>query len=101
MGLDRYCARRYADNKWKLHDYFKKQGGRNNVARARRNPPSRLTLETWNQLIDVFLNQKWQDGSNKNSDNRKKQRFSSFHGTRSYINTRFKKVNFVSFATFF
>ncbi|KAL4579492.1 hypothetical protein LXL04_015641 [Taraxacum kok-saghyz] len=93
-GINRYCGRRYLNRKSKLHDHFKTQGGPDDVDRARRNPPPSLRPVDWNKLIDdVFLDSNWQDRSMQNSNNRKNQPFFSFHGTQSYVNARFKKMN--------
>ena len=101
-GIDRYCGRRYSDRKSKLHEHFNKQGGPNNVDRARRNPPPSLNLVDWNKLIDdVFMDSKWQDRSKKNSKNRKNYPFPSYHGTQSYVNARFKKVKIHDYCYFY
>ncbi|KAL8258720.1 hypothetical protein R6Q59_026673 [Mikania micrantha] len=59
------------------------------VEKARTKPPEELDQQAWEQLINqLFLNPDFRKRSEKNKLNRSKQRYTSFHGSKSYAQRR-------------
>ncbi|KAL8242923.1 hypothetical protein R6Q59_013225 [Mikania micrantha] len=85
LGIQANCANRYKDRKTKLKKHFDKEGGYDNTARAKQNPPKGMTPEEWVQIIDgLFTTSTYKNRSLKNTANRSKQLYGSYHGTQSY-----------------
>ncbi|KAL8267227.1 hypothetical protein R6Q59_004571 [Mikania micrantha] len=66
--------------------------GYEDVGKARTKPPEELDQQAWEQLINqLFLNPDFRKRSEKNKLNRSKQRYTSFHGSKSYAQRRHMK----------
>ncbi|KAL8224414.1 hypothetical protein R6Q57_019889 [Mikania cordata] len=76
LGIQADYANRYKDRKTKLKKHFDKEGGYDNTARAKQNPPKGMDPEEWVQ----------------NTANRSKQLYGSYHGTQSYAQRRYDEV---------
>ncbi|KAL8209126.1 hypothetical protein R6Q57_008538 [Mikania cordata] len=90
IGIQSDCANRYKDRKTKLKKHFDKEGGYDNTARAKQNPPKGMDLEEWVQIIDgLFTTSSYKNRSLKNTANRSKQLHGSYHGTQSNAQRRY------------
>ncbi|KAL8239041.1 hypothetical protein R6Q59_015608 [Mikania micrantha] len=59
------------------------------VEKARTKPPEEVDQQAWEQLINqLFLNPDFRKRSEKNKLNKSKQRYTSFHGSKSYAQRR-------------
>ncbi|KAD2804950.1 hypothetical protein E3N88_38327 [Mikania micrantha] len=93
LGIQADCANRYKDRKTKLKKHFDKVGGYDNTERAKQNPPRGMGPEEWVQLIDgLFTTSTYKNRSMKNTANRSKQLYGSYHGTQSYAQRRYDEV---------
>ncbi|KAL8225803.1 hypothetical protein R6Q57_018360 [Mikania cordata] len=87
------CANRYKDRKTKLKKHLDKEGGYDNAARAKQSPPKGMDPEEWVQVIDgLFTTSTYKNRSLKNTANRSKQLYGSYHGTQSYAQRRYDEV---------
>ncbi|MFS7957076.1 hypothetical protein Hanom_Chr07g00662181 [Helianthus anomalus] len=87
------CQSRYSSRKNKLHDHFKAVGGVKDVDRAKSCPPKNYDSRKWVDLIDIlFTDLDYIRRSNANTENRKKQRYPSYHGSQSYAQRRYIEV---------
>ncbi|KAL8214609.1 hypothetical protein R6Q57_004058 [Mikania cordata] len=59
LGIQSDCANRYKDRKTKLKKHFDKEGGYDNTARAKQNPPKGMDPEEWVQIIDAVWKLSW------------------------------------------
>ncbi|KAD5317344.1 hypothetical protein E3N88_17290 [Mikania micrantha] len=93
LGIQADCANRYKDRKTKLKKHFDKEGGYENTERAKQNPPKGMGPEEWVQIIDgLFTTSTYKNRSLKNTTNRSKQLYGSYHGTQSYAQRRYDEV---------
>ncbi|KAL8229864.1 hypothetical protein R6Q57_014764 [Mikania cordata] len=93
LGIQSDCGNRYKDLKTKLKKHFDKEGGYDNTARAKQNPPKGMDSEEWVQIIDgLFTTSTYKNRSLKNTTNRSKQLYGSYHGTQSYDQRRYDEV---------
>ncbi|KAD3336626.1 hypothetical protein R6Q59_028268 [Mikania micrantha] len=93
LGIQADCVNRYKDRKTKLKKHFDKVGGYDNTERAKQNPPKGMGPEEWVQLIDgLFTTSTYKNRSMKNTANRSKQLYGSYHGTQSYAQRRYDEV---------
>ncbi|KAI3678893.1 hypothetical protein L6452_38197 [Arctium lappa] len=53
--VDRFCTRKYKDQKKKLKQHFRAVGGYEDVENAKKHPPTHISSENWNKTIDYFL----------------------------------------------
>ncbi|KAL8200502.1 hypothetical protein R6Q57_011841 [Mikania cordata] len=94
LGIQADCANRYKDWKTKLKKHFDKEGGYDSIARAKQNPPKGVDPEEWVQVIDgLFTTSTYKNKSLKNTTNRSKQLYGSYHGTQSYAQRRYDEEN--------
>lgn len=97
MGIDSECKERWKDRKSTMKKHFDKHGGYDDLESARANPHDSHTPEAWNKLIDeLFMDPVFRARSAQNSENRGKQRYPSTGGSRSYAQTRYKNVRFMT-----
>ncbi|KAL8214531.1 hypothetical protein R6Q57_003980 [Mikania cordata] len=93
LGIQFDRANRYKDLKTKLKKHFDKEGGYDNTARAKQNPPKGMDPEEWVQIIDgLFTTSSYKNRSLKNTANRSKQLYQSYHRTQSYAQRRYDEV---------
>ncbi|KAL8251367.1 hypothetical protein R6Q59_035060 [Mikania micrantha] len=89
LGIHTECQRAYKDRKQELKKHFDTVGGYNDVEKERTKPLDELDHQAWEQLINqLFLNPDFRKRSKKNKLNRSKQRYTSFHGSKSYAQRR-------------
>ncbi|KAL8241772.1 hypothetical protein R6Q59_012074 [Mikania micrantha] len=89
LGIHAECQRAYKDRKQEFKKHFDSVGGYEDVEKARTKPPEELDRHAWEQLINqLFLNPDFRKRSEKNKLNRSKQRYTSFHGSKSYAQRR-------------
>ncbi|KAI3712093.1 hypothetical protein L1987_70642 [Smallanthus sonchifolius] len=89
LGITAECQRAYKDRKGEMKVHFDENGGYDDVEAARSNPPQDVDQETWDILINqLFLSAGYKNRSEKNKQNRAKQRYPSFHGSKSYAQRR-------------
>ncbi|KAD5960187.1 hypothetical protein E3N88_11659 [Mikania micrantha] len=89
LGIHAECQRAYKDRKQEFKKYFDKVGGYGDIVKAKGKPPEHMDQEAWEQLIDeLFLDPDFRKRSEKNKSNRSKQRYTSFHGSKSYAQRR-------------
>ncbi|KAL8214144.1 hypothetical protein R6Q57_003593 [Mikania cordata] len=85
LGIHVECQRAYKDRKHEFKKHFDSVGGYEDIEKARTKTPEELDQQAWEQLINqLFLNQDFRKRSEKNKLNRSKQRYTSFHGSKSY-----------------
>ncbi|KAL8228344.1 hypothetical protein R6Q57_015928 [Mikania cordata] len=90
LGIPADCANRYKDRKTKLKKHFDKEGGYDNTTSVKQNPPKGMDPEEWVQVIDgLFTTSTYKNRSLKNTTNRSKQLYGSYHGTQSYTQRRY------------
>ncbi|KAJ0502765.1 putative transposase, Ptta/En/Spm, plant [Helianthus annuus] len=90
LGIIAECQSRYSSRKNKLHDHFQTVGGTKDVDRAKSCPPENYDSQKWVDLIDIlFTDPAYIRRSNANKENRKKQRYPSYHGSQSYAQRRY------------
>ncbi|KAL8231822.1 hypothetical protein R6Q57_001600 [Mikania cordata] len=93
LGIQADCANRYKYWKKKLKKHFDK-GGYDNTTRAKQNPPKGMDPEEWVHVIDgLFTTSTYKNRSLKNTTNRSKQLYRSYHGTQSYAQRRYDEEN--------
>ncbi|KAL8196823.1 hypothetical protein R6Q57_024477 [Mikania cordata] len=93
LSIPADCANRYKDRKTKLKKHFDKEGGYDNTTRVKQNPPKGMDPEEWVQVIDgLFTTSTYKNRSLKNTTNRSKQLYGSYHGTQSYTQRRYDEV---------
>ncbi|KAI3741670.1 hypothetical protein L1987_59344 [Smallanthus sonchifolius] len=79
----------YKDHKNVLKGHFLENGGYDDVEAAMNNPPEDLDQESWQTLInELFLDASYKNRATKNKQNRSKQRYPSYHGSKSYAQRR-------------
>ncbi|KAL8230915.1 hypothetical protein R6Q57_000693 [Mikania cordata] len=89
LGIHAECQRAYKDRKKEFKKYFDKVGGYEDIVKAKSKPPEHMDQEACEQLIDeLFLDPDFRKSSEKNKSNRSKQRYTSFHGSKSYAQRR-------------
>ncbi|KAL8201782.1 hypothetical protein R6Q57_010929 [Mikania cordata] len=94
LGIQADYANRYKDRQTKLKKHFDKEGGYDNTARAKQNPPKGMDPEEWVQVIDgMFTTSTYKNRYFKNTANRSKQLCGSYHGTQSYTQRRYDEEN--------
>ncbi|KAL8229200.1 hypothetical protein R6Q57_014100 [Mikania cordata] len=77
----------------KLKKHFDKEGGYDNTVRAKQNPPKGMDPKEWVHIIDgLFTTSSFKNRSLKNTANRSKQLYGSYHGTQSYAQRRYDEV---------
>ncbi|KAL8263148.1 hypothetical protein R6Q59_024497 [Mikania micrantha] len=88
LGIHAECQRAYKDRKQEFKKHFDSVGGYEDVEKARTKPPEELDQHAWEQLINqLFLNPDFRKRS-ENKLNKSKQRYTSFHGSKSYAQRR-------------
>ncbi|KAL8204988.1 hypothetical protein R6Q57_010611 [Mikania cordata] len=93
LGIQADCANRYKDRKTKLKKLFDKEGGYDNTEREKHNPSKGMDPEAWVQVIDgLFTTSTYKNRSLKNTANRSKQLYGSYHKTQSYAQRRYDEV---------
>ncbi|KAI3730858.1 hypothetical protein L1987_62037 [Smallanthus sonchifolius] len=89
LGITAECQRSYKDHKNVLKGHFLENGGYDDVEAAMNNPPEDLDQESWQTLInELFLDASYKNRATKNKQNRSKQRYPSYHGSKSYVQRR-------------
>ncbi|KAL8224220.1 hypothetical protein R6Q57_019695 [Mikania cordata] len=92
-GFSSWFRYKSKDRKTKLKKNFDKEGGYDNTERAKQNPPKGMDSEAWVQVIDgLFTTSTYKNRSLKNTANRSKQLYGSYHGTQSYAQRRYDEV---------
>ncbi|KAL8259721.1 hypothetical protein R6Q59_027674 [Mikania micrantha] len=93
QGIQSDCANRYKDRKTKLKKHFDKVGGYDNTERANTKPLESMNPDAWVRVIEeLFTTLTYQKWSQANSANCSKQLYESYHGTQSYAQRRYTKV---------
>ncbi|KAL8229853.1 hypothetical protein R6Q57_014753 [Mikania cordata] len=94
LGIQAECANRYKDRKTKMKKHFDKERGSENAETTKQNPPKGMDPEAWVQVIDgLFTTSTYKNRSLKNTANRSKQLYGSYHGTQSYAQRRYDEDN--------
>ena len=89
LGLDRMCAERYSDRKCAFKNkWFIEREGFDHPQEIRQFPPPNMEIEELNKNVDFILNESNIERSNANKVNRRKQKYPSLHGSRSYAAIR-------------
>lgn len=84
------CGKSFSDWKNSYRVHFDSNGGYNDVETARANPPPGYDIDRWNQVVDHFLTDAYIRRSDTNKRNRSKQKYPSFHGSKSFSARRFE-----------
>ncbi|KAK1421741.1 hypothetical protein QVD17_24331 [Tagetes erecta] len=87
------CRRSFSEWKSSYKTHFDSQGGYDDVETARAKPPSGYDIDRWNQVVDHFLSDEYKNRSEINKKNRSKQKYTSFHGSKSFSSRRFEGKN--------
>ncbi|PWA33156.1 hypothetical protein CTI12_AA624930 [Artemisia annua] len=90
-GSDLQRALQRYKNKFKEHMFVNGEGYEHPQER-KQFPPGDMALSEWNKYVDYVTTPKHMARAEKNKANRKKQLYSSNHGTKSYDASRFDEV---------
>ena len=94
-------AERYSERKNKRHTHFKKFYKQpEDLPTALANPPDFCTADTWRDICQLFLSERFQNRSTKNKDNRKKMKYPTTQGTKSLAAKRHEYVSYPVFLNF-
>ena len=88
------CAKLYSSSKNKFKTrYFTDRGGHKCVEALRQQPPSNMSTESWNHLLDYYTKKKNIHIAKVNSANKAKQSYPSYHGSKAYVEMRYDRVS--------
>lgn len=94
LGIDRLCAERYRDQKYKFKEkWFEQRGGVMQAEQLRQSPPPNMEPAEWSLYMDYFCGEKVVQRSQVNTEIRAQQVHQSLHGRKAYSQYRYQNVS--------